>query len=200
MDRTLVNVASILVGGAGLLAVLIGFNIPQVDVPFVWENSFRVKQAAIEWTMTWVFTSLTLCGPVLQLGAQIWGADLPERSHHTRYYVIFSVGGLIMVALMVFVLAGFGDWVAKRYWQPRVIAFQQATFERAAFVVEHEGWAPELWDRRESIAKTGKAEWYRAENLRVAEQAVGRIEEVLEIDAHGELKQRLAALKPLFAK
>ena len=39
MDRTIINLVSILVGGAGLFTVLTGFNVPELNVIFFWKES-----------------------------------------------------------------------------------------------------------------------------------------------------------------
>ena len=38
MDRTIINLVSILVGGAGLFTVLTGFNVPELNMNFFLER------------------------------------------------------------------------------------------------------------------------------------------------------------------
>ena len=44
MDRTILNIVSILIGGAGLVTALTGFNVPQLNMSFWGENPFAVKR------------------------------------------------------------------------------------------------------------------------------------------------------------
>lgn len=200
MDRTLVNLVSILIGGAGLLTVLTGFNVPQLNMSFWGENPYAVKRDAIETTMNWVFAIVALGALVLQLWAEIWGASLPERSHDSKYYISVSIGGLVAVGAIVWVLTGVGNWIARLRWQPTVIELQREIFDRAKFVVEHAGWRPEQWEQQETITRAGDTERYKAENMRAAGENLSQIEDLFEVKPQGDFKQRVAALQPLFSK
>src|ERR1700682_4558547 len=100
MDRTLINLVSILVGSAGLFTVLTGFNVPELNMSFFGANPYAVKRDAIESTMKWIFAVVALFGLVLQLWAEIWGVNLPDRSHNSKYYINFCVGSLVAISLM----------------------------------------------------------------------------------------------------
>lgn len=200
MDRTLVNLASILVGGAGLLTVLTGFNVPQLNMSFFGENAYAVKRDVIDATMNWMFTIVALAGLALQLWAEVWGEHLPDRSHHSRYYINFALGGVVAVGLMVWVLTGFGNWIAKMQWQPTIVTLQRDLFDRAKFVVEHDGWTPEHWENREAITRAGDADRYTLGNLKATEEHLRQIEELLELNPQGDLKRRVATLQAAFSK
>ncbi|MDF0673185.1 MAG: hypothetical protein P0120_02415 [Nitrospira sp.] len=108
MDRTLINLLSILVGGAGLFTVLTGFNVPELNMSFWGENPYAVKRDAIDNTMKWMFTLVASLGLVLQIWAEIWGENLPDRLYDSSYYTVFSVIGLVVVGSLVWLLTGVG--------------------------------------------------------------------------------------------
>ena len=191
-----------LIGGAGLFTVLTGFNVPQLNMSFWGENPYAVKRDVIETTMNWIFAIVALVALMIQLWAEIWGAHLPERSHDSKYYISFSVGGLIAVGVMVWVLTGFGNWIARLQWQPTVVALQRELFDRTKFVVEHAGWTPEHWVQQETITRAGDSERYKTDNLRAAGEHLSQIEDLFEVKPQGDFNfnQRVAALQPLFSK
>ncbi len=196
----MVNLVSILVGGAGLLTVLTGFNVPQLNMSFFGENPYAVKRDVIETTMKWVFAIVALIGLVLQLWAEIWGAHLPERSHHMKHYINFGVGGLVAVGVMVWVLSGFGNWIARLQWQPAVVSLQREPFDRAKFVVEHDGWTPGHWENQEAITRSGDSDRYKGDNMKAAGEHISQIEDLLDVNPQVDLRRRIEALQPVFSK
>jgi hypothetical protein len=200
MDRTVINLVSILVGGAGLFTVLTGFNVPELNMSFFGANPYAVKRDAIESTMKWMFAVVALIGLFLQLCAEIWGANLPDRSHDSNYYIILCVGGLVVVGIMLWVLTGVGNRIAKWQWQPTVIELQREIFERTKFVAEHDGWTPDHWETREAITAAGDSERYKANNMKTANEHLGQIEKLLEVESRGDLRQRVITLQPMFPK
>ena len=199
MDRTLINLLSVLVGGAGLFTVLTGFSVPELHMSYFGQNPFAVKRDVIENVMNWTFSLVALAGLGLQVWAEIWGSNLTERSHDAKYYAIFSAVGLVVVGLLVWALTGAANMVAKRQWQPTVIALQREVFERAKFASEHDGWTPEHWESRERMSSE-EADRLRADNLRSTDEQITQLTKLLEVDAQGDLRRRVATLEPLFSK
>ena len=62
MDKTSLNIVSIVLGGVGLFVVLTKFSVPELHATFLDSNPFVVKRDVIESFMTWLFTGLTLFG------------------------------------------------------------------------------------------------------------------------------------------
>ena len=198
MDRTLVNVISILIGGAGLLTVLTEFNVPQLNMSFFGENPFAVKRDAIDTAMKWIFTLVAVAGLALQLWAEVWAGDMPERLHSPRFYVLAAIGGLIAVGLIVWMLSGVGYWIAKKEWQPKVVAMQRELYERSKFAIEHDGWMPEHWENREALTRDGESERLKPAGINEADRFLAQIEDLLEVGRRGDLSQRAQALQPFF--
>ncbi len=200
MDRTLINLASIFVGGAGLFTVLTGFNVPELNVSFFDANPYAIKRDAIENTMKWLFTFVAFIGLILQWSKEIWEASLPKRSHGTIYYLSFSLIALIVVCLMVWMLTGVGNRIARWQWQPDVVRLQSELFEQVKFVVTHEGWDANDWKTQDRIIAAGEAERYKVNNLKAADKNLRQIEKLLEVESLEDLHARVARLQPFFSK
>ena len=177
MDRTQINIISILLGGAGLFIVLTGFNVPEVNMTFFDTNPFAVKRNEIESTMKWAFTGVALCGFLLRLLAEI--SDPPNRSHDWRYYSIFCAGCFIAVVMLVWGVTIVGNLIARSHWEPKVIELQRENFERVKSFAQHDG---------------------KADDTKALEQQLSLIEKLLEVESHGDLRQRVERLQPIFIK
>lgn len=200
MDRTLINLTSMLVGGAGLFTVLTGFNVPELNMSFWDANPYAIKRDAIENTMEWLFTFVASVGLFLQLWKEIWGASLPDRSHDSNYYIKFVLLGFVLVGLMVWTLTGVGNWIARWQWQPTVVQLQTELFEQAKFVAAHEGWDRDHWKTKEAIIAAGNAESYKANDIKAADKNLKQVEKLLEVESLGDLQARVTRLQPLFSK
>lgn len=198
MDRTLVNIASIVIGGAGLFAVLTEFNVPGLNMSFFGENTFAVKRDVIETIMTRLFTFVALTGLGLQLWAEVWGAHLREHTHKRTLYIQAIIGSVIAVAMLVWALTGIGNSVARRVWQPKVVDMQRVVFDRSKFIVEHDGWTPEHWENRNELVSRGESERLRTAGMETAEKDLAQIEDLLDVSRSGDLLRRIEALQPFF--
>lgn len=200
LDSTMVNIATILLGGAGLFAVLTDFYVPEVNLAFLDGNPFSEKRAIIQTKQAWIFSLLTLVALLLQLWAQVWGAHLAPRLHQTTTYLMASVVGLALLGTLVWGLSSVGYRLARLEWEPKVIESQRTAFEQAQFVATHDGWTVEHLQQRDQILREGQAERYRQQNLAYVERNLGFIEDLLEVSASGDLRQRVVALEPFFKK
>ena len=85
MDRTLINLASIFVGGAGLFTVLTGFNVLELNMSFFDANPYAIKRDVIENTMKWLFTFVAFIGLMLQ-----WWRKLPRQGDTSKGELLVS--------------------------------------------------------------------------------------------------------------
>ncbi len=121
IDRTIINLVTLLISGTGIFAALTKFNVPELSKSFWGENPFAFKRDKIDVVMTWTVTSLAVYGLLFHSSALIWGNDIPDRNYGARTYVIvFSVGFLIML-LVVFLLTKLGNLIARKRWLPNII-------------------------------------------------------------------------------
>src|SRR5665213_45871 len=118
MDRTTLNIVSIVAGGAGLFVVLTKVNVPELNMTFLGANPFAIKRDAIEGVMTWIFTLLTLAGAVLQLAGEIWRKRFHSGTRSSRFYAVVTVGAVLITTLVVLSLTFLGNRFARRSWQP----------------------------------------------------------------------------------
>lgn len=199
LDRTLINIGCILLGGAGLFTVLTGFNVPEVHASFYGRNPFALKRDVIESAMAWTFTILAMGALLVQVGAEIWGTNLPERSHGTRYYAYASAAMFVGVCVLVVALTVVARRIARLSWEPKVVDLQRKIFDRAKFVANHDGLLPEHWEARDRTPPA-EIERLKSTDLEAAEQDIAQIEKLLELNDGGDLRGRLARLEPIFAQ
>jgi hypothetical protein len=194
VDRTLINIASIVLGGAGLLTVLTGFNVPETSSSFYGDNPFLIKREAIQTSMDWIFSGVAVLALLLQLWAEIMGLGLPDRRHTSTFYVMFAGASLVAVALIVWLLSKMGRSIARRSWLPRVIGPQRDLLGDAAAIVKNDG----LSDQEMAVAAeySGPRREERSEaNFRQALQYVGQMERLFEVKPEGSLAKRVERLR-----
>jgi hypothetical protein len=180
MDRTQLNIISILLGAAGLFGALSGFNVPEVNMTYWDANLYAIKRDTIESTMKWSFTMVALGGFLVRLLTEI--SDPPNRSKDWRYlhYSIFFAVWLLASVMGVYVLKEVNNQIARSHWEPIVIKEQRKPFEHAKAVAEQDG---------------------KGNDLKVAEDELGQIEKLLwEDESRGDLRQRVERLQPMFTK
>ena len=196
MDKTLVNLISILVTGSGLFAVLTKFNVPELSGTFWGHNPFMIKRDAIDTTMTWIFASLALFGLLAQVFAEIVGDALPDRLYTSSSYVVFFIGGLVCTTLLVFLLGSIGKRLARRKWFPRIIESNTEGFRSIQSILANDGWREDQLAHKDSIPDP---ENYRKKNLEQASQRLAQIEKLLELsNVSDDLEPRIRRLRPYF--
>ena len=82
---------------------------------------------------------MALVAVLLQLYGEVVGADLPSRTHSTRFYALVAVLGLPAVVLLVVVLSRLTRCWARRTWQPEVVELQRELYERINFILSNDG-------------------------------------------------------------
>jgi hypothetical protein len=198
MDRTILNLLSLIIGGSGIFVVLTKFNVPELNMSFIRENPFAIKRDAIDNVMTWIFTSLALIGLVLQILGEIWSDRLPGRQYTIRFYASFSLASLVAAVAVVVVLTAVGNRIAKSIWLPLIVAKMTEGYTQARFIVEHDGWRADQLTVKATLPDPTS---YRRANFETAEGRVAQIEKLLDLRSGGsELKVRVERLKPYFEK
>ncbi len=194
MDRTLINLASLLLGGAGLFTVLTGFNVPEASDSFYGSNPFLIKREAIKDTSDWTFSSVALTALVLQIAAEIAGNRLPERSHGVALYIGVAMLGLPLMYGMVWLLSRLPRRLALRKWVPRVLEAQLGIFESAAFIILHDGIAEHEYPHLSEMTEPRNSE-ARALNYKTAEERLNQVERLFEVKPAGSMSERVEALR-----
>jgi hypothetical protein len=188
VDKTTLDLVSIVLGGTGLFVVLTKFNVPELNAWVIGASPFVIKRDWIDSTMTWLFTGLALLGLLIQVGAAIWGDHIQQRVHTPCFYLLaFAVmvaGGVLLAWLLTVV----GRHLARRLWLPRIIDNQKDLYKTARFIIEHDGHREDqLHDRKT--------------NLEAATKSVAQIEKLLDLPSRStDLTSRLDAIKPFFER
>jgi len=182
MDRTLANILSLLLAGAGLWAIWTEYSVPELQLTYLGKNPFAVKADVIKKSMAWVFTSLALLALFVQILAEILGDGLPTRNHSAKTYAWLSILGFLFTTGLVRALASVGRRVARTRWLPKIIESQREAFSSARFIVQHDGLREDqlgLTERGLDLTK------HRDANFKTAEEYVHQIERLLELEDGG---------------
>lgn len=194
----MLNIVSLIVGGAGIFVVLTKFNVPELNMSFFGENPFAVKRDAIETVMTWIFTCLATIGLLLQIGGEIWSDRLQSRQYTSSFYMCFFLVSCLMAFVIVCGLTAIGNRIAKRTWLPMVVAKQAELYSQTRIIVDHDGWEEGQLKVKDTLQNP---RMYQEKNLEGAERSVTQIERLLDLPSDlVELKPRMERLAPFFER
>ena len=192
MDKTSLNLISIILGGVGLFIVLTDYSVPELKSTFFGSNPYAIKRDAIATTMTWIFTSVTMLGLVIQVLMAI--CNLEERRHSTQFYSCLFVIFLAATVALAVGLTKIGDRVARHSWLPEIVANQREVYEIAKYTVEHDGVRKDQLAAGAALSAEDKAA-----NLKTAASYIEQIEKLLDIEpSQQDLAVRLDEIKPYF--
>src|SRR5262245_29540007 len=121
IDNVIINLLSVVIGGAGLLGALTKFHTRELYASFFVENPFAVKRDHIDTPISYIFTLVTLLGLLIQVISEIFGQNVPDRLHSATFYVYFFVFLIILMILPTIGLIRLGKRIAKKKWFPYVI-------------------------------------------------------------------------------
>lgn len=196
IDQTLITLATLLISGTGLFAVLTKFNVPELSMSFWGQNPFVTKRDVIDGVMTWIFTSLAIAGLLLQACALIWGNSILERQHSPQVYGLMFCVGLLMMVIVAFSLTKAGHFVARRRWLPEVLAGQKDLYDEARFILDHDGWRENQLEQKKNLGDSTKD---IQANLCKVGKSLTQIESLLDLPRDGtDQRERLKRLRPYF--
>lgn len=196
MDKVSLRLLAILIGGAGLFAVLTKYSVPEVSMSYWEQNPFMVKRSEIERVLAWLFTLLALLGLLIRVVAEIFGDRIQERLHHRTFYFKFFTYGILLMGFIVCGLGRIGHLVARQFWSPKVVESQRELFTHTKFMIEHDGWEPQQY---EHLARPDKTEERRKQNWERIDKNLAQMEKLFELPrAEDTAERRLETLKPYF--
>ncbi len=121
MDQVMLDILSIVIGGAGLFVVITKYNVKETRENFYGRNNvFKEKASVIDDIMTWIFTSLSILGLLALIIKDIYGEVIPERLHTLKYYWLVFLISLLFALVLVNALDWIGKKIARRKWFPLV--------------------------------------------------------------------------------
>jgi hypothetical protein len=198
VDRVLINLASIVISGTGIFVVFTKFNVPELRSSYYGEHPFMIKGGAIDRATTWIFTGVAVLGLVLQAVKEIFGRNIPDRMHSVGCYVWFFFGGVVAMMLVVWGLTALARIIARPFWLPKVVDSQREVFSKAVYIVEHNGWRKEQYEKRNSVQN---GERLRAANYESVEKSLRQVEKLLDLPRRtGEFGKRIGVLRRYFDK
>lgn len=197
-DKTILDLLTILIAGAGLFAVLTKFDVPQLRSSFLGENPFAIKRDIIESVMTWIFVLLAISGLLIQAYSLI--SKLNERNFSTSFYFKFSILGFLGIVIIIFCLAAFGRFVAKKIWWSPVIQSQSEGFKLAGAIIKNKGFYDNELTMIERFSDEQKKE-LPIQRFNQCDNILTQIENLLEINKiSGDREERYRRLEKYFKK
>lgn len=178
IDKTILNIMSIFIAGAGLFAALTKYKVPEINYSFYNLNPFAIKRDIIEGVLNWYFIIFALLGLVFRLAALICDNNmLYERKCSTKFYIKFSTAMLFLMFICILIIGNIGSYTAKRKWFPLVMQNQKALFLKSKYIIEHGGLTEDQLKQKD----LDDIEKYRKINYESTEKNINQIERLLEI-------------------
>jgi hypothetical protein len=198
IDRTSLNLVSLIVGSAGLLTALTGFNVPQLRESFYGDNPYLLKRDIIASVMDWIFGGLAVAALIVQLLAEIAGPSIEERLYTTASYARVTALAAAATGILVWALTKMGRRLAARRWRPLIVDRYREMLERAAFVLTHDGLFPEHFQERERFSD-GQNAFTREKDLSRVDEHLNLIDDLLELAPIIDRIDRVRRLQEVFA-
>lgn len=191
LDRTTLNIASLVLGAIGLAVALTAYNAPEVNRAYLGVNPFAVKRDIISNRMTYLFTGAAVMAVIIQVAMAVF--DLPDRIHPTAFYAWLSVACLAASIILAFALRRIGLFWARKAWFPQIIELQRDVYRSVAEVIENGG------ARIAQLRAGNVTDHDRESNLATARQRLEQLENLFEVPLTTiNLDDRLDAIRPYF--
>jgi hypothetical protein len=198
MDRTSLNLISLILGGAGLFAALTGYNVPQTRLSFFGENPYQVKRDEIARVLAWLFTLVALAAGAIQLAAEIAGDSVPARLYTFWSYIRVAAVAVIGAAVVVALVSRLGYVLARRRWLPQVLKGQRERIERTLFAADHNGLAPEH-DRERERMRTEELADLEARGWVLLDATLDDLDHLLDLTPLPDRSRRLQRIRDLLS-
>ena len=177
IDQVILDIISIVFGGAGLYVVVTKYNVPETRINFYGKsNAFKEKANIIEDIMTTIFTTVTAISFFILIIKYIFGVMIPERLYTKIIYSFIFIVTAISAYFLVKILNWIGNRIARKKWFP----------------IAKNSYTP--------IYELIKNDWIKS-NPEKAEEATELIEKILDIKVREkDLKARLIKIGIIFEK
>ena len=173
-------------------------SVPGTELSFWDSNLFIVKQNIIESVHAWVFALVALIGILLELFSEIAEWPKMKRLKSSCFYFWMAIATVAALALLFVLLKPSADWLARRCWQPEVVAKMQEVYKGARFVVEHDGWRLDQIDGKATVSNP---DFHRNANFESARGTLFQAEMLLDLPTDiADLSQRVARLDRYFGR
>ena len=194
MDKTILDLLSLILSGAGIFSLLTQFYVskpPQLNQTFWDANPFQEKyniQEDAKKNTDNLFLCLAAIGLLLQSYSIINSDQLPNHQYYNRCYWVFLGAGVFISAVIVIGLSQLGKWLAKRKWMPLMIAKQKEVYSQAKDILDNDGYRSDQISQKDHMNDPEK---YRTINLETAKSHITQIEDLLGVKKNSDdLKKR----------
>jgi hypothetical protein len=120
MDKTLLDIVSVFLGGAGVIGAIVKYKYPEARKTYWDGNLYNEKADIIDDTIVIVFSILTVISLFIQIVIKIWNDKIPERLYNSNTYLICSIIGLIITSSLIAVFLLISYRIAQLFWFPMI--------------------------------------------------------------------------------
>lgn len=197
LDGVMVNLFTILIGGAGLFSALIKFQTRQLHSTFLGSNPFATKAAIIDDVTAKAFVALAVLGLLAQAFKEIAGPAIPDRLYSVKSYSWFFGLGILATTWIVWLCSASAKLVARPLWLPITVQGQRDLYSSVEQIVNNDGFLNEqarLKGTKDELSQSDKER-----NFKNAEQRMSQIEDLLDLPKTPDsLVERLKRVDPYF--
>jgi|GEM_PF-3973617 len=140
IDKSLLNLFTILISGAGIFAIFLKYDVPELNTPFWDINPFAIKRDIIENVLTRIFIILALVGLLVQTISIIYGNVISERLYEASFYIKTFIAGIVVMIIVIYILGAVGKNIAKKKWLPKVIENQTKIYNVTGEIINNGGY------------------------------------------------------------
>lgn len=203
LDKTILNMLSILMSGAGIFSVLSQFYIPkeppELHMTFYGANPFAIKhshQLSVKNLTDNLFIGLAALGLFIQVPLAIYEDDIHKSGFSKNQYWLVFIFIAFVIAFLVISSAAFAKRRAKKKWFPEIIQSQRDAFDQAKDILSHDGWRTDQLNVKNTISDPEK---YRIINFETAKKHIVQLEKLLSVKSQADdLKDRIEKIEPYF--
>ncbi|HEX5036149.1 MAG TPA: hypothetical protein VFX30_03225 [bacterium] len=192
IDKNTIDLASIVLGGIGILKIFIEFSSQHLHSTFLDFNPYSIKKEYLEKYPNKLFDWLPFLALLFQALEAIFSDRIPERIYSTMFYIslFLSISFVGILSLIIALQLG------KRSFRHQIVPLQKEAYLSVIDIVKNDGWRSDQLQDRDRLQDP---ERYQKANWETAEERLGQIEELLEINSKGRnLSERVKALEKYF--
>jgi hypothetical protein len=197
LDGVMINLFTLLIGGAGVFSALLKFQARQLHSTFLGSNPFSQKASVIDDVTAKVFVTMAVLGLLIQAYKEIVGPAVPDRIHSTKFYTYFFLLGIVSTSWIVWLCSATGKLIARPIWLPSTVQGQSDIYSSVSQIIKNNGIYDEQAQRKGT--KDEPTQEVIDRNFKTAEQRMKQLEKLLEITpTSGTLAERLKRVDPFF--
>ena len=129
MDKTLLNIISMILGAVGLIGAITKYDFPKARKTVYGENLFALKENIVNNFVVWYFTLYAAFGLFIQVVfGEVFADGMKDRLHDNGFYLMALIVSLGLIASLIPILKSLSRWVSKSYWHSEIVPKAKANF------------------------------------------------------------------------